>query len=509
MNRYLEIMARPALAVVLLAGAQAGAQSSRALTETEAREVAASVARAARPVSGVARLAHDATRELVALAGVAGSWVDVTLNGGDQTSDSLYRMGRQLLDRRDYRRAADLFMQVRARDKKAPVAADALYWHAWAMSRMGNTAGLETALASLTTLADEYPRASVAGDARTLRVRVCGELARQGDERCAREITARAEGRGGVAGGSGGSRGGSASRGAQEQGCPDEDDDERVEALNALLQMDSERALPILERTLARRDRCSVVLRRKAVFLVSQKREARSADILVNAVKSDPDGEVREQAVFWLGQLRNERAVTILEDLLKTERDEDVLDKVVFALSQHNSERSATLLRDLAQRDGAPKRLREQAIFWIGQRKDAGNAALLMGLFDKVGDEDLKDKIIFSLSQTRSASVDKWLMDLVMNTREDVEVRKKALFWAGQNRALSVESLGSLYSRLTDSEMKDQLIFVLSQRRDAVDKLIDIARTEKDRELRKKAVFWLGQSKDAKAVKFMEDLISR
>ena len=88
-------------------------------------------------------------------------------------------------------------------------------------------------------------------------------------------------------------------------------------------------------------------------------------------------------------------------------------------------------------------------------------------------------------------------------------MRKKALFWVGQNRSASMDELAALYSRLVDREMKDQLIFVYSQRREpaAVDKLMDIARNEKDKELRKKALFWLGQSRDPRVLKFMEDLI--
>ena len=52
---------------------------------------------------------------------------------------------------------------------------------------------------------------------------------------------------------------------------------------------------------------------------------------------------------------------------------------------------------------------------------------------------------------------------------------------------------------------------MLSQRRgdDAVDKLISIAKNEPDRELRKKAIFWLSQSKDPRVAKFLEELISK
>ena len=65
---------------------------------------------------------------------------------------------------------------------------------------------------------------------------------------------------------------------------------------------------------------------------------------------------------------------------------------------------------------------------------------------------------------------------------------------------------------MTDTEIKEQLIFVLSQRgRDgrAIDKLMDIAKNDKDKELRGKAMFWLGQSRDPRALKFLEDLISK
>jgi HEAT repeat protein len=53
------------------------------------------------------------------------------------------------------------------------------------------------------------------------------------------------------------------------------------------------------------------------------------------------------------------------------------------------------------------------------------------------------------------------------------------------------------------------VIFALSQRNDsaAVDRLIGIARTEEDTELRKKAIFWLGQSHDPRAAAFLGELL--
>src|SRR5262249_54954556 len=100
---------------------------------------------------------------------------------------------------------------------------------------------------------------------------------------------------------------------------------------------------------------------------------------------------------------------------------------------------------------------------------------------------------------------------LAGNEQESVEMRKKALFWAGQSDHVSLERLTGLYDRMKDREMKEQMIFVYSQRNEsgALDKLIDIAKHEPDAELRKKAIFWIGQSHDPKAAQYLQEVINQ
>ncbi len=444
-----------------------------------------------------------------------GDSLDRPRAGDEQAADSLFRKAREAMTAGDYRRAAGLFRQIVNKYPKTRYAGDALYFRAFSLYRAGDTGDLRSALGDLETLSDKYSSSSTQGDARTLRVRICGELARRGDERCTAEVEAVGSGASASSGSSSSSSSASSrsSSRAQASGCPseDDDDDERIAALNALLQMDSERALPILEKVLARRDACSVALRRKAIFLVSQKGNSRAADILLNAAKTDPDKEVRGQALFWLGQTRDDRAVGMLEEVLKSSDDKELQDKAIFGLSQHNSERAQTVLRNIALNESMNDETREQAIFWLGQRSGGVNANFLRELYDKVKSDKLKEKIIFSASQQRSTENASWLLSVATNDKEDIELRKNALFWAGQSKMISFAELGSMYARLNDREMKEQVIFVLSQRHDseAVDKLLDIARNEKDRDLRKKAIFWLSQSKDPRIVKFLEDLISK
>jgi len=424
------------------------------------------------------------------------------LQQGDP-ADSLYRRAREALNRRNYTQAADLFRQVADRYPKSPSAPSAMYFRAFSLYQTGSVDRMRESRDVLTSLQKKYPDADLA-DAKTLRTRVCGELAQRGDAQCAAEVTKLAqktETRSGQ----------SKATGTQGAACSEDDDDERVVALNALLQMDSDRAMPILKKVLERRDACSYVLRRKAVFLVSQKGGEEAADLLLQTAKNGPDQETREQAVFWLGQVQSDRAVSLLEDLLKNSPDKEIKDKALFALSQQRSPKAGQTLRDFAERDSEDEELREQAVFWLGQKRSEDNATYLKSLYGRVKSDALKDKIIFSLSQQRDFGNADWIMKIALDPKESVEMRKQALFWAGQMGG-STESFANLYDKMTDSEIKEQLIFVLSQRSKdgkALEKLMEIAKTDKDKELRSKAVFWLGQSRDPRAAKFLEDLISK
>jgi hypothetical protein len=420
-------------------------------------------------------------------------------------ADSLYRLAREALSRGDYKRAAEIFHRIPERYPQSQYAGQALYYEAYSLYRSGGDEDLSTARDRLNQLTQRYP-AIAKKDGAVLLTRVCGELAKRGDESCAASISRQAEGDNDVTGGD--------TRTITQGGkCPSEDDenDDRIAALNALMQMDADRAMPILKKVLARRDACSAGLRRKAVFLVSQKRTPETASILMTVARSDPDQEVREQAVFWLSQVPG--STGLLEEILRSNADESIKEKALFALSQQNEPRSQQALREFALRESESEDLREKAIFWLGQRRSADNTEFLRNLYSRLTNQDLKEKVLFSLSQQRGAGNEQWLMSIALNAREDIELRKKALFWAGQS-GIAIPELAQLYDRMGagETEMKESIIFTLSQRqsdRAAIDKMFDIAKNEKDAELRKKAIFWLGQSRDPRVQQFLMDLINR
>lgn len=421
----------------------------------------------------------------------------------DDPADSLYRVAREALMRGDYRAAAQSFARVVERYPKSVYVADALYWQAYSRYSMGATSDLRAAIGLLDAQRTQFPKAATRGDADALAVRIRGALARGGDDAAAQVVAERASAQG---------------KACARGGTPGDDDrdDERVAALNALLQMNAEQALPILKQVLARRDACSENLREKALFLVSQKRSAETENILLDVAKNDPSDGVKKRAVFWLGQVNSARASELLETMLRSSTtNEKMREEAVFALMQQHTEHGVAAVRAVAEDDASPPGLREKAIFWLGQRPSAESATWLRALFARLSTtsgadhDDLAQKVLFSLSQMRSQGNERWLMEVAADSKYSVDVRKQAIFSAGQSGATTAD-LVSLYGKVKEQEVKAQLVWVLSQQRDAaaIDKLIEIAKRDPDAEMRKKAIFWLGQSHDPRVKQLLLDIIN-
>ncbi len=406
-------------------------------------------------------------------------------------ADSLYRLGREAISRRQFRRAAALFAEISEKHPRSEYAPDAPYWRAFALYQAGSDDDLREALRTLDAQQRRFPRATTIADARELAIRIRGVLAKHGDVESA-EAVSRAAGQNRPCGGD------------------DEDDDIRAAAMNALLQMDAESALPIIRQVLQKRDECSVALREKAVFLLSQKRSSETEFLLIDVLNNDPSRSVREQAVFWLGQVRSERAAEALETIATSSPDIELRAKAIHALHENGSARAAAVLRRLVESAQTPEHVREQAIFWIGQRRSQENADFLRSLFGRTDNEDLQKKILFSLSQMRGFGNDRWLLAIGLDAANSADVRGHAIWTAGQ-AGIAGSELVTIYDRLSDPEVKEKLIWVMSESRDraATDKLVEIAQKDPDREMRKKALFWLGQKNDPRVRQILIDILNQ
>jgi hypothetical protein len=103
------------------------------------------------------------------------------------------------------------------------------------------------------------------------------------------------------------------------------------------------------------------------------------------------------------------------------------------------------------------------------------------------------------------------LLRIARAPRVSQETRGRAVFWLGQAAgAAAGKALDSIaHDDRGDREVRKQAIFALSQRShdEGVPALIRIARASPDPELRRTALFWLGQSEDPRALALFEEIL--
>ncbi len=119
---------------------------------------------------------------------------------------------------------------------------------------------------------------------------------------------------------------------------------------------------------------------------------------------------------------------------------------------------------------------------------------------------------IFAAVMADSAVVWPDLLAIARDRSRPDDLRKGAVFWLGQ-AAGSAATVGLdelAADESLDRDVRETAVFALSQRPpdEAVPVLIRIVRTHPDPAIRKKALFWLGQTDDPRALQLFEELLA-
>ncbi|HEX6049653.1 MAG TPA: HEAT repeat domain-containing protein [Gemmatimonadaceae bacterium] len=411
----------------------------------------------------------------------------------EDPADSLYKLGYQLLNRGEWRRAAAQFAVIPQRFPSSGYAADALYWQAFALYRIGSTDDLKAALQSLETLRTRYPSAKTQSDAATLTTRIRSTLASRGD-REAEEALRR-------------------TMGEQAQArCDREDMAVRAEALKGLAQTDPASLPATVRRVLARKDSCSAPLRRQAVYLLGQSGDAEGPAILRDVALNDTESEVRSAAIQYLARSGSDVAVSTLEEILRTSTDQSTLRSAARALAANPNPRAKQAVRALIERSDAPERLRIEAVagFENSERTTEEDATYLRNVYTKIDNPRVKARIARVLGHLGGETNDQWLLGLMRNSDEPVEVRTAALSRVA-SRNMPIADAVRLYANVSDRQMRERLINIYGQRREAeaTDKLLDIAKNDTDHNLRRQAIQALTRKNDPRATKLLLEIIDK
>ena len=188
----------------------------------------------------------------------------------------------------------------------------------------------------------------------------------------------------------------------------------------------------------------------------------------------------RASAVFWLGQTADPRARAELHRVIENGREDE--------------------------------RIRARAIFSLSNGGDtqASEYSYLRGIYPRLTSRKLKEAIFQGMGTDQSDG-SAWLIERARDSGESSELRRSALFWAGQRELTPTKDLVAFYRDTPDAGLREHALFVLSQRNDeaAFNELMRIASADSDKRMRARAMFWLGQKNDPRVAKLIGERVSR
>ncbi|HEX6896862.1 MAG TPA: HEAT repeat domain-containing protein, partial [Bryobacteraceae bacterium] len=179
----------------------------------------------------------------------------------------------------------------------------------------------------------------------------------------------------------------------------------------------------------------------------------------------------------------------------------------VSAIAFHADPAAERALEQLADANESVA-VREQAIFWLAAAR--GKAGLVSRVLREDPNEKIRERAIFALTQSKEPGA----LDAVVRAAHDdksARVRGQALFWLAQKAAQKTAQAAITDAIANDPEtqVKRRAVFALTQipNGEGVPLLIEVARANQNPAVRKQAMFWLGQSKDPRALAYIEQIL--
>lgn len=363
--------------------------------------------------------------------------------------EPLYASANDALNNGNYDQAVDGFDQVaKMKGKRAD---GALYWKAYALNKSQRRA---EALAALAQLRREYPRSSYLSQAKVLEMDIHPENPESVS-----------------------------------------DDDLKPYAVDALMNAEPEKALPILEKLL--QGNASLKVKDRALFVLAQNESPKARQIVLSIAKGNNQPELQTKAIHWLAVSGGQNK-QVLREIYASAADVKVKKQVLrsFIIDQDKEG-----LLSIIQQEKDPD-LRREGIRQLGPM---GAAAELRQIYKEHSDAETREMVLQSMGVAGSAQ------DLIeiAKTETDPAIRSHAIrnigIFGGE---AAVPALTSLYGSNADIETKKQIIRALFLHHAAKD-MVALARKESNPELKKELVRNLSLMGSPEGNEYMMEILNK
>jgi len=244
------------------------------------------------------------------------------------------------------------------------------------------------------------------------------------------------------------------------------------------------------------------------LYVLVETKDGRPSRVRVVSSSCPIDGADRR--LLWLGPVETGASLAALGRLLDSGVKRDAVeDPALAAIAYHADPRADGLLEKRALDRSLPAESRKQAIFWAGHARGEAGYRLVERVLTSDPSGDIREHAVFALTQSSVPGAAERIKRVAVEDH-DREVRAQALFWLAQSKA---EGAGEwIEGRLdveTDDHVREQAVFALSQLEDGTDRLLKVLRSKRDPETTRRALFWLGQSDDPRALQEIEKILAK
>ncbi len=223
-------------------------------------------------------------------------------------------------------------------------------------------------------------------------------------------------------------------------------------------------------------------------------------------------------AVVWLTGVRPSESVALLSGLVAAGRERDDEDsgegrpsrEALTAIALHDDPSADAALEKFALPPSAES-IRKKAMFWLGNSRGRRGYELLKRLSTEEPSDSVRKNLTFALSQSPVPEAVATLIEMAKRD-ESPGVRGQALFWLAHKAGRRAsEAITAAIRDDPETEVKKKAVFALTQlpSEESTTQLIHVARTNRNPLVRKQALFWLGQSKDPRALGYIEEVLMK
>jgi hypothetical protein len=222
----------------------------------------------------------------------------------------------------------------------------------------------------------------------------------------------------------------------------------------------------------------------------------------------DCDLQEPKQALFVLDTVGGGESVAFLTSLVET-GDADLAENALAALAFHAWPGADGALKRFTTLE-FPEETREHSMFWLAVSRGDQALPVLDRVLSQDPSPEVREQAVFALSMLESQEATERLLRLARES-ETADIRSTALFWLGQRAGERiVDAIGDAIRDDPDIEVKEAAVFALSQLPpdEGVPILLRVAKTHRHPEVRRQAMFWLGESGDPRALGFFEQVLN-